>query len=211
MAEIKDGIRSILASPFVYNFFQDLVGARRTRRELVEGYVHALPHENVLDIGCGTGEILRHLPDVNYYGIDISADYIETARRFYGNRGQFIAGEVSEEILGALPKFDKVVASCLLHHIDDENASELFRIVRSALHPKGRFVSIDPCLTGPGQSRAARFVIRLDRGRNVRSPEAYRRLAAESFGQIRTHLRTDLLNIPYEHMIMVCEKDDSLQ
>jgi SAM-dependent methyltransferase len=211
LAEINNGLRSILAMPFVYNFFQDLVGARRARREFVAKYVQAAIHENILDIGCGTCEILRYLPDINYYGIDISRDYIEAAKKLYGDKGQFMAEEISESMLKTLPKFDKVIAIGLIHHLNDSEAVELFQVVKLSLRSGGKFIAMDPCLTGDGQSKSAQFMINLDRGRNVRNPVDYKRLASGSFVNATAYLRSDLLNIPYEHIIIVCEKNDTIQ
>jgi len=51
------------------------------------------PGDKVIDIGCGSAEVLRYLPDVDYIGIDINPDYIAFARRTYGNKGTFLVGD----------------------------------------------------------------------------------------------------------------------
>ena len=59
-----------------------------------------------------------------------------------------------------------------------------------------------PTLT-PAQSRTARLVILADRGRYVRNPAEYERLAAPVF-EVETAVRSDLLRIPYTHCILEC-------
>ena len=51
------------------------------------GYVSCRQARSVLDIGCGTGELLKYLnPDIRYVGMDISPTAIETARQRYSSR-----------------------------------------------------------------------------------------------------------------------------
>ena len=57
------------------------------RRSLIQNHVRAKPGDKVIDIGCGSAEVLRYLPDVDYIGIDINPDYIAFARRTYGSKG----------------------------------------------------------------------------------------------------------------------------
>jgi len=88
MAQITSGFRSIFSQPAIYNLAQQLIGAEKARRMLVRDYIPRQPGLCVLDIGCGTAEILQHLPaDTEYYGFDASEAYIIQARRQFGSRG----------------------------------------------------------------------------------------------------------------------------
>jgi hypothetical protein len=73
------------------------------------------------------------------------------------------------------------------------------------LRDSGRMVSVDPTFV-EGQNRAARFTIERDRGRDVRRPEAYARLASGSFGTVGSVIRSDLIRIPYTHCVLECER-----
>jgi hypothetical protein len=64
-------------------------------------------------------------------------------------------------------------------------------------------VTIDPALTTP-QHWMARLIIRNDRGRHVRSATEYELLVRPAFSKVVMEVRTDLLRLPYTHVIMQC-------
>lgn len=204
MAQITTGFRAIFSHPAIYNLAQRAVGAERARRQLVRDYFPAMQGKSMLDIGCGTAEILRHLPeDMRYAGFDASVEYIAEARRAFGHRGEFRAELVSRATLHDMEKFDVVLAFGLLHHLDDDDAASLFRLAAQALDPDGVLITMDPVFA-PAQHPMARWLIGRDRGRSVRTPEGYHALARSSFPLVNYHLRHDMLNIPYSHSIMQC-------
>lgn len=204
MAQNLTGFRAIFSSAPVYNLAQRMVGAEKARRLLVRDYFPQYADYRMLDIGCGTAEILRHLPEgISYYGFDASDAYIRQAKRTFGKRGTFKAELVRQASLQELEPFDIVMAFGLLHHLDDAEARTLFTLAAQALKPGGRLITIDP-VYAPGQSALARWIISKDRGERVRTPEAYSALAAGLFTDIDAQVRSDLLNIPYSHMILLC-------
>jgi len=204
MAQVTTGFRSIFSHPSIYNLAQRMVGAERARRILVHDYFPPMQGKSMLDIGCGTAEILRHLPEqMDYSGFDASEAYIDEARRTFGQRGSFRAELVSVATLEEMQQLDVVLAFGLLHHLDDDDAGRLFRLAASALKPDGMLITMDPVFA-PGQHSLARWLISRDRGRCVRSPEAYQVLAREHFPLVNHHLRHDMLNVPYSHIIMQC-------
>ena len=202
MTQITGGIRSILSSPAIYSLFQHLMGARSGWRQFVARDVRAQAGDTVLDVGCGPGDVLDYLPEVDYWGFDISAPYIEQARRRHAGRGQFRCQMLTRDDLPRLPAFDIVIASGLLHHLDDAQAHELLALGRLALKPGGRLLTIDPCLVS-GQHPLARFLIERDRGQNVRSEAAYAELARRVFSRVQVTVRHKAW-IPYSHCFIEC-------
>jgi len=204
MAQITTGFRAIFSHPAIYNLAQRMVGAERARRMLVRDYFPPMQGKSMLDIGCGTAEILRHLPEkMEYSGFDASEDYIAEACRAFGQRGSFRAELVSVAALQKMQKFDVVLAFGLLHHLNDDEVGELFRLAARALRPDGVLITMDPVFA-PGQHPLARWMISRDRGQCVRSPDRYQALARANFPLVNHHLRHDMLNIPYSHSIMQC-------
>ena len=107
----------------------------------------------------------------------------------------FNCSRVSTEKLGGMEKFDIAITMSVLHHLNDDEAIDLFRLARSTLVEGGRLATMDPCYVD-GQSRAARYIISRDRGLNVRSEDGYRTLAEQVFERVNVTIRHDLLFTP---------------
>ena len=205
MGQTTAGLRAILSIPLVYETFQRLVGSPRVREALVDRYVGVRPGLRVLDIGCGPGVLVEYLPGVAYTGTDVSAPYIEAARRRYGDRGTFHVGRVEDLDPNELGTFDVVIAKSLLHHIDEDEALHLFEVASTVLAEDGRLVTLDAAYA-PDMSRAARFVVSRDRGQSILTPEGYEALARRRFADVEIEVQHDLLRIPYTHVFMSCSR-----
>ena len=162
--------------------------------------------KRVLDIGCGPADLLSYLPEVDYVGIDLSPQYIQAARARYGNRATFLCENVADTVVREPASADVVTATGVLHHLNDVEARRLLEVARQALKPGGRFVALDG-VWHPGQSPVARWVLRRDRGRFIRTADAYVALARDVFGSVASHVRHDMMRIPYSLHIMVCTAD----
>lgn len=195
-------IRSVLEFPRAYQFFFKIIGAAERSRILVREYIRPRPSDRILEIGCGPGTIIPYLPPAEYVGFDANAEYIERARRQFP-AATFVRERVSEYTLPQREYFDVVLALGILHHLDDEEALQLFTIAHDALKPAGKLVTLDGVWTAD-QSRSARYVQAWDRGQFIREEQAYIKLAQEVFPTIKSSVRHDLLRIPYSHLILQC-------
>ena len=204
MSQITTGLRAVLSSPRVYDFLQVIMGAHSARWELVREHVRPFSGYRILDIGCGTARILDYLPDIEYHGFDLSRRYIDEATQRYGARGHFNCALVQQPVIDHLEPFDIVMATGVLHHLDDEQAVGLIKLAHSALLAGGRLVTIDPCYASD-QNAVSRFLVSRDRGQNVRAAEQYRVLACAVFSQVKGVVRHRAW-IPYTHWIMECQK-----
>jgi len=204
MAQVTSGFHAIFSHPGIYNLAQRMVGAEKARRVLVRDFFPCMEGKRMLDIGCGTAEILHHLPEnMDYAGFDASEAYIAEAERRFAARGSFRAERVREATLENMEPFDLVLAFGLLHHLEDDEADALFRLAAAALNPGGKFITIDPVYTD-GQNALARWIISKDRGQNIRMAETSSALAANHFEQVTATIRHNLLYIPYSHAILEC-------
>lgn len=206
MSQITTGVRRVLANSSVYDAFQALVGGARARRRICDEYFEIRAGMSVLDVGCGTSEILDLLPEgVRYFGIDLAQPYIDAARARYGERGSFSCADITLLAPDDLPPCDLAIAIGVLHHLDDQGVGRLLGNLHQRLAPNGRVITIDPALQ-PGQSPFARALIRRDRGQNVRQPEAYLALVPPQYSHRKVTVRHDLLRVPYTHAIVESTK-----
>lgn len=199
--------RGLLALPWAYRGFSAIVGAKRSRAELVRQYVRPQQGDRVLDCGCGPGEFVDHLPGMEYVGVDIDPRYVADARRRFGDRATFRLGPVGPDTIREIGRYDLMLAMGLLHHLDDETVRGFLSVARRALKPTGRLVTVDPCYTS-NQSSAARALVRLDRGAHVRWQDEWPPLIESAFERYSVHVRHDLLRIPYTHAITECFASD---
>ncbi|HSN01630.1 MAG TPA: class I SAM-dependent methyltransferase [Rudaea sp.] len=207
MSEIRSGIRHLLAVPALYDGFQAAVGAYAWHRRVLQRFVlPGLCHgARVLDIGCGTAEVLRDLPEhVRYDGFDRNAAYIARAqRRFRGRQARFACAEFDGTLGDNGTRYDLILAIGLLHHLGDADAAGLMTGARNVLAAEGMMVTFDPVFTDT-QSYAAQFLVSHDRGRNVRRREEYARLARSAFEHVEEILDERPMYIPYTGLILIC-------
>lgn len=204
MTQITHGVRAVLSHPFIYSVFQSFMGGHKARQDFVANWVRPFPGMKVLDVGCGPADILDYLPDVDYWGFDISENYINHARQRFGARGNFHCKQLRMMDLEGMPSFDVILAISLLHHLDDTAALDIVRLASKALKTGGRLLTIDPCLDS-SQNPIARFLVRNDRGRNVRDKAGYKALVKATFGLPHIEVRHKAW-IPYTHCLMECQK-----
>ena len=91
-------MKSLLKSPAVYQLYQELGGFFGARLVAIGDYLPIAPGARVIDIGCGPGHIVRHLPrGIDYIGFDVDEAGIDYARRHFGHLGQFHARIFGED------------------------------------------------------------------------------------------------------------------
>jgi SAM-dependent methyltransferase len=196
-------IRSVLAIPNIYRLFIRIVAKRSKQLAFIEEYARPKAGDKILDIGCGTADILEYLPDVDYLGLDVEQRYIDAAVKRYGNRGKFICRKISSDAIREPSSFDIVLAKGVLHHLNDEEAVQLFELARNTMKPEGRLITMDGCYD-KGRSKLEHFILSMDRGKHVRTREEYYTIASKVFPNVKASIRHDLLRIPYTHIIMEC-------
>src|SRR5688572_5027141 len=119
----------LLGNPFVYNHVRPLMVGGIDMSPFYRR-VAADREATILDVGCGTGDALRHLGAFQrYLGIDTDRTAIDFAMQSYG-----ASDRVAFECRRALPvDFSEVAPSHvllagLLHHLNDAEAVALLEM-----------------------------------------------------------------------------------
>ena len=185
----RDTVYAPLRLPRLYNLLQRFVGGGQDRADFVRRHVTFRPGEKVVDAGCGTGGALEFLPLVNYFGFDPNPDYIRMARSRYGSRAEFFCGDASSPRVRELAQgADAFLSLGVLHHLTDQQIGEILNLARTCLRPTGCFVFYEPCFSA-NDDWVGRMFMRLDRGGNIKTDQAWRALLAKYFATVEEHIR----------------------
>lgn len=108
------------------------------------------PTARVLDVGCGTGNLLAcvadQFPQVELVGIDMCRPMLEQGCSKLGDRAQFIQAD-SERLPLPSKYFDVLLNTHCFHHFPDQAraVSEMYRVVK----PGGEVFVVDGWRDGP--------------------------------------------------------------
>lgn len=184
-------VQRFLGHPWVFEHVRPLAVGGVDMSPAYE-LLHTDARSVVLDIGCGTGDALRHLRQFGrYLGLDTDPVALRHARARHAQRSQ-----VSFECRVTEPRdfqSSGVTHVCmigLLHHLSDDEALGLLELVKSC-PTLVRAVSLDIVyLPGHWYNN---LMARFDRGRYCRTPSAYEALVQraglerESSRIVRSH------------------------
>jgi SAM-dependent methyltransferase len=196
-------MKQILKHPEIYQLYQELGGFFGARVKAIRDYLPIRPGERVIDIGCGPGHIVRHLPNgIDYAGFDVDGPSIDYARKRFGKQGRFEQRLFDADAATEFGPADVVMMNGVMHHIGDDDLAATLANIHAVLKPGGRLFTLDGAYR-PGQSRIDKWLLDNDRGVHVRSAEGYRRLIEAEFGPVEMHVRSDYSRIPYTFAIAV--------
>lgn len=158
--------------------------------------------ETVLDAGCGSGRVTRHLierlPQGRVIAFDASPAMVESARAYLGDSADVIAGDLLELDLALLDRdepLDAVFSTATFHHVPDHD--RLFTRLAGVLAPGASLVAqcggegnISAVLAAAAQVAAeepfAAGLVGIDRQTNYQNADATKqRLIAAGFTDVR--------------------------
>ena len=182
--------RKLLGHPFVYDQVRPRVVGGIDMGRLYE-LLGAEGRRVVLDVGCGTGDALKHLgSDVQeYLGVDTDPVAIDAARARYGSRPgvRFECRHLhASDVIDLAPT--GVVLSGVLHHLTNEEAEGVFRLVMAS-PSLVRVVTADIVFL-PGKL-FNNVLAMMDRGRHCREPDAYAALARHAGLEVEEGITMD--------------------
>ena len=194
-------VKTVLSRVPAYIALQRVVGADRLRYRCLDELALS-PGDTVVDVGCGPAYYFERLPQpLTYHGFDTEPRYIEWAAKRWGDRATFHLGPFDAEQAAALPPVDAVLLLGVLHHLSDEESTDLLDLAARVLVPTGRVIAVDTCFE-PAQGRVARWMAENDRGEYVREPDAFVELASKWFESVEGEILSDVTRIPGSFWMM---------
>ena len=126
------------------------LGKDRSIRQKTLNLAHIQPGENVLDVGCGTGDLTLLAksaagPSGTVFGIDASPEMVAVAQHKATQSGfavDFQAGLI-ENLTFPDSTFDVVLSSLMMHHLPDETKRQGLAEIHRVLKPGGRLLAVD--------------------------------------------------------------------
>ncbi len=124
------------------------------------------PNGRILDVGCGNGVISRHLGRLGYnvLGVDVSDKTIEMARAIDPMPNVVFEKKSAEELVASGEKYDAVICSEVLEHLNDPGA--LLKVLASSLAEKGKLIITVPNGAGPRETFVTKPVLRMRQKNN---------------------------------------------
>lgn len=178
--------QTVLGLPFVYEHIRPwVVGG--VDYSFAWRDLDVQPDDVVVDVGCGTGDGLKHVSHFrSYYGFDLDSGAIAYARKRWASRtnAQF---EDRRLVLADLERIkpQRVMLGSLLHHMSDADALELFAMLQRV--PSIKRVTTVDITPLPGET-LNNFFVMLDRGRYPRTLDGYAALAEQRGFQVVNRL-----------------------
>tara|TARA_B100001093_G_scaffold408770_1_gene397684 strand:+ start:1741 stop:2355 length:615 start_codon:yes stop_codon:yes gene_type:complete len=204
MSQRKNQIYNFINNPLIYKIVQSVMSGTSFRNSIIKKNI-TKKNLKILDIGCGPAQILEHIPQCDYYGYDIDQRSIQYAKRkYYQKNYHFYCKKFNKTELKKLPKFDFIIFFGILHHLSNKEVHEILKLCKKLMKKNSKILTEDPILLEK-QNVIAKFLIKKDRGLNVRKKREYIELLKKHFKKIKNKV-THQYFIPYTWFTTVCSK-----
>ena len=204
MSQRKNQIYNFINNPLIYKIIQGIMSGTSLRNSIIKKNIKK-SNLKILDIGCGPAQILEHIPQCDYYGYDIDNRSIQYAKKKYHQKNyHFYCKKFNKTELKKLPKFDFIIFFGILHHLSNKEVYEILKLCKKIMKKNSKLLTEDPILL-ENQNVIAKFLIKKDRGLNVRDKQEYINLLKKHFKKIKNKV-THQYFIPYTWFTTVCSK-----
>ena len=152
-----------------------------------------IPHGSVLDVGCGTGELLREVglrfPETAQTGLDLSANMLAVAREKLGGAVELVQGD-AERLPFANRRFEVLLCNDSFHHYPNPGAAaaEFARVLQP-----GGVLLLGDCTAPAGLRGVANCwvsVKQFSKNDTATACQDWLRSTRLGRGSIKSHVRT---------------------
>ena len=136
---------------------------RRASLDFGVMYLPYLPNGKLLEVGCGSGDMLKTMQDLGWEteGVDFDPKAVEQAR----SKGLTVRLGTLEQQSHPDDYFDAVIMSHLIEHV--HKPLEVLRECERILKPGGKLIVVTPNTKAYGHRRFSRFWLHLDPPRHL--------------------------------------------
>lgn len=203
MSQKNNFFYKLISNKYIYIFLQKIMSATTVRKNFVKR--HIKKNYNVIDVGSGLSTILEGLPKINYYGYDINSSHIKHAKKKYSKKNyHFYCKIFSKNEISKLPRFDCALLLGIVHHLNDKEFLEIIRLIASSLKKNGKILILDNVITSK-QNFISRFLIKSDKGDNIRNLNQFKLILSKYFSKIQYKINHQIF-IPYTWLKIICYK-----
>lgn len=114
----------------------------------------------VLDLGCGTGQLLKVLEDMEYKnlsGIEYDKGQYEEAKKLVSS-ATIMQGDIFQHLEKMTEKFDMVFMVDVIEHIKKNEIVTLLRLIKKVLAPRGKLFMRTPNADFPLTAPRFRYI-----------------------------------------------------
>lgn len=175
-------LNTILDIPFFYNLTQLVLGMNffSVAADLIKTY----EHKSVLELGCGTGEILKHIRPSSYLGLDINKHYIRHAKTRFENTNIHFWQIDAKKIPKVNGYFDLVIIINVIHHLSDSELKTILKSIKKNVN-FGRILLLD---SKPSIGPFSILLEKADQGDHFRNLQQIKKIFAQFFAIERADL-----------------------
>lgn len=204
MAERTSILYNFINNPIIYQAIQKLMSGNSFREKFLKENVKD-KNLKILEVGCGSAEILKYIPVNEYYGYDIDPRSIQAAKQNHPYENcYFFNKKLEKKDISKLPNFDLILLFGILHHLNDTQAKKILDLCRKKMKKDAKLLILDPIFTS-NQNIFARLLIKSDRGLNVRKEDEYLNLFKKNFKNVKSKI-TNQFFVPYTWFTTICKK-----
>lgn len=148
----KTGIVPALHFRFLtryYDYISRAIGVGAALRDFQVGLLEDIKPGRILEVGCGTGELLRmagrRFPDAKLVGLDADPEILDLARKKFEGEGipaYWMLGH-AQSVPFADASFDLVLSSLMLHHLRTGDKHRALSEWCRLLAPGGMLLLVD--------------------------------------------------------------------
>ena len=130
----------LLNNSHFYNFVQLVLGMDIYK--VISKEIEKYPNSSIVDIGCGTGQILQYLRPREYLGLDINAKYLEQAETKFGRENIKFKNSDARNMPKLNRSYELVLIVNFIHHLDDKGLEKTLKGIKNNIK-FNKFILVD--------------------------------------------------------------------